>query len=242
MVQRNTYREQLAERTVNDLWWLGVVQGTLAILFGIVAVFWPGLTLITLIYLFSAFILAVGIVEIINGLLSVGRRSTWWMTLVIGLIALGVGVFLVRNPQVSFGVFILIVGITLIARGLIDLVRVFVDRANPTRKALSVIVGVAALVAGIIILLQPEAGGVAFVWILGLYALILGPLIMAISFDMRNQLLNVLRSPDTEISPPEPPDPARPATSSPPPTAQNQPQNEETPAEEPPRERPRDRE
>lgn len=183
---RNSTRP--VDEAVNELWWIGVIQGVLAFLFGITAIFWPGLTLVALVYLFSAFILALGIAEIVHGLISIRRRSTWWVTLLIGLAGLGIGIYLVRHPDVSFTTFILVVGLGLIARGLLDAVRAFIDRGPTTHKILSIALGVAAIVAGIIILLQPVAGGVAFVWILGLYAIIYGILAMAIAFELRADL------------------------------------------------------
>src|SRR5689334_1463553 len=102
---------EMVMRTEEDLWWLMLLQGVAAIFFGIVAVFWPGLTLVTLVYLFSAFILAWGVVEVIHGFLSVRRNDTWWLTLLFGLIGLGAGIYLVRHPHVSFTALILIIGL-----------------------------------------------------------------------------------------------------------------------------------
>jgi uncharacterized membrane protein HdeD (DUF308 family) len=150
--------------------------------------FWPLLTLVTLVYLFSAFVLVMGIAEIIHGLLSIRRRGTWWVTLLIGIIGLGVGIYLVRHPDVSLATFIVVVGAALIARGLLELVRTFIDRNTGANRILYAIVGVTAVVAGIVILLQPTTGSVAFVWVLGLYAVIYGALILAVSFDLRQEL------------------------------------------------------
>ncbi|MDB5164220.1 MAG: hypothetical protein JWS12_838 [Candidatus Saccharibacteria bacterium] len=178
---------------VNDLWWMGAIQATLAIFFGITAIFWPGLTLLTLVFLFSAFVLAWGFIEIVNGLLSIRRRNTWWVTSLLGLIGLGVGIYLVRHPGVSFGTFILLIGLTLIARGVLDGVRAFVDGGNTTTRTLSLIIGLFAIIAGILILVQPIAGGVAFVWILGLYALIYGAFTLAIALELHNELESFLK-------------------------------------------------
>lgn len=177
-----------SKKAVTELWWIGLIEGILAILFGIAALFWPGLTLTTLVYLFSAFVLVWGIAEIINGLLSIGTRSNWWLSLIFGLVGLGVGVYLVRHPTVTFATFILLIGFTLIAKGLIDIVSALIEDVSATYKVLSVIVGVAAVAVGIVILNSPVAGGVAFVWILGLYALVYGPLAIAMSFDAKRLL------------------------------------------------------
>lgn len=179
---------QAVQRVANDLWWVGVAEGVVALLFGIAAVFWPGLTLLTLVYLFSAFVLAWGVVSIVNGILSIKTRSTWWLTLVFGIAATGVGVYLVRHTDVSFKTLILLVGFTLIIRGIFDILSVFIESATTTSKVLWTIAGLAAIIVGIIILNQPVSGGVAFVWVLGLYALIAGPLMIAMSIDVHNEL------------------------------------------------------
>jgi uncharacterized membrane protein HdeD (DUF308 family) len=76
---------QAIEHVSHDLWWAGMFQGVFAILFGIVAVFWPGLTLITLVHLFSAFVLIWGVVSIISSILRMNEGGTWWLKLLFGV-------------------------------------------------------------------------------------------------------------------------------------------------------------
>ncbi len=174
---------------VAELWWLALMQSMLAIFFGIAAIFWPGLTLVTLDYLFSAFVLVWGIIEIVGALMSIGRRDTWWLTMIFGLVGLVVGVYLVRNPGVAFATFILLVGATLVVRGLFDIIGTFLDRRSTTHRILLLIVGIAAVIAGIIVVLQPAVAGVTFVWVIGLYALIFGVVTLAIALEARRELL-----------------------------------------------------
>ncbi len=166
-----------------------MAEGVVALLFGIAAVFWPGLTLLILVYLFSAFVLAWGISSIVHGILSIRYRSTWWLTLLFGIVATGVGVYLVRHTTVSFKTLIILIGFTLIIRGIFDLVSVVIEKANATTRVLWGILGLAGIIVGIVILNQPVAGGVAFVWVLGLYALVAGPLMIAMSIDARDEIL-----------------------------------------------------
>src|SRR5690606_28223665 len=91
-------------------WWLLTLQGIAAILFGIAAVFWPGLTLATLIYLFSAYIVAAGLISLIDSFMNIGKHQAWILTMVLGVIQLAVGVYLLRNPLASFQVIILLIG------------------------------------------------------------------------------------------------------------------------------------
>lgn len=174
---------------VNEHWWLTFMQSILAIFFGIAAIFWPGLTLVTLVYIFSAFILIWGIIEIVHALMSIERQDSWWLTIIFGLIGLVVGVYLVRHPHVSFTTLILLIGITFIVRGVFDILGTFLDNRSDTHRVLLMIVGLAGVVAGIVTFFEPAKAGVAFVWILGLYALIFGVINFALSIESRRDLL-----------------------------------------------------
>ena len=167
------------------------LRGIAAILFGIAAVFWPGITLVTLVYIFSAFILASGLVTLVTGLVDATKQKNSVLSqvlpLVIGIAEVGVGVYLLSHIGVAFETFILLIGFVLILRGLVEAFGgLFEDAVSQMYRTGTVLVGALAVVAGIVLLFQPEAGGVAFVWILGLYALLSGPLLVALALDINN--------------------------------------------------------
>ncbi len=170
----------------NGVWWLGAVAGVATMLFGIAALFWPGLTLATFVYIFSAYVLAWGVISVVRGFMSVSTDSMWWLKLLFGVLAVGVGVYLVRHPGVSFATLILLTGFTLVVQGLFDVVvGLFGDVKTATARTFALIGGALSVLAGVFILSQPVSGGVAFVWIIGLYALLFGPLLIAASMDER---------------------------------------------------------
>lgn len=70
----------LVREAIDDLWWLFVLEGLIVVLFGLVALFFPGLTLVMLVYTFAIFTIAWGVVEVVHGLSDIGRTG-WWMTL-----------------------------------------------------------------------------------------------------------------------------------------------------------------
>jgi len=167
------------------------LRGVLATLFGIAAVFWPGLTLKTFIYLFSAFILVNGLIDLVAGIGHVldTKKSILArvFTLLGGLLEIGVGVYLLRHPQVTFATLILLIGFVLIIRGVFEVVGGLFEDTPGSHRILLVIVGLLTVLAGIVVLFQPVSAGVAFVWIIGLYALITGPLLIALGFEMNKQ-------------------------------------------------------
>lgn len=173
---------------LSTMWESLVLRGVAGILFGIAAVFWPGLTLVTLVYIFSIYILVSGIVDIVEAIRAITHGGSWIWKMLLGFAELGVGVYLVRHPNVSFATLILLIGLILIARGVFEVVLALLEEYSATEKTLMVIGGVLAVIVGIAILLQPAAGGVAFVWVLGLYALLTGPMWIALGIDTKHTI------------------------------------------------------
>lgn len=171
---------------VGELWWVNMLKATVAIFFGLVTVFWPGITLVVLIYLLSAFVIVVGIIETIHALMSIKRRNTWWVSLIVGLGVLAVGLYLVHHPSASLSSFILIVGIAFMGWGLLELVQSFVNRLSSGYRVLSLIAGIVSLAVGISVIVQPVSGGLAFVWVLGLFGIIYGIVSLAMGIELRN--------------------------------------------------------
>lgn len=168
-----------------------VLRGVLALIFGVAAVFWPGITLLTLVYLFSAFILINGVLDLVFGITRLGTSSmsvwTRVLPLLFGIVQVGVGVYLLRHPGVGFATFILLIGFTLLIRGVFEIVEGLFEDGSAMYRVVMIVGGLLAALAGILVLFQPAAGGVAFVWILGVYALITGPLMIALAMDINRQ-------------------------------------------------------
>lgn len=176
------------EPVESEFWWMGVLGGILTMLFGIAALFWPGLTLVTFVYLFSAYMLVWGVVSVVKGLVDLTSGiSMWWLSLIFGFLGIGVGVYLVRHPLVTFGTLILLIGFTFILRGVVDILGGFTAGQTSTARALSFIAGALGVLAGVFMLTQPAEAGVAFVWVLGLYSLLAGPLLIALAVDAHNK-------------------------------------------------------
>jgi uncharacterized membrane protein HdeD (DUF308 family) len=171
----------------DSMWGIRVTEGVVAVLFGIAAVFWPGLTIVTLLYLFAAFILASGLIHLFTGIFHFGQGvGVWFLRVLLAFVEIGIGVYLLRHPHVTFAAFILLVGFAFIIRGVFEIVAGFVDDLSAGGRTALILVGALGLLAGIIVLFQPVAGGVAFVWVLGLYALIAGVMTIASAVSDHN--------------------------------------------------------
>lgn len=167
----------LKER-MKELWWLYTLQAIVTLLFGIMAVFLPGLTLVTLLYLFTAYLLVFGILDAIGGLASMKHDKTWWVNLLLGVAYIGVAVYLIKNPDIAASAFVAFIGALLILRGVFEVIMAFLFDRN--ERMLDIIGGLLAVAAGVIIWVYPLAGSLAFVWVLGLFAIVRGILMLGL--------------------------------------------------------------
>ncbi|HUA12996.1 MAG TPA: DUF308 domain-containing protein [Candidatus Sulfotelmatobacter sp.] len=159
----------------DDNRWALVLGGVATIIFGIAAVFWPSLTLLALLYLFGAYVLVIGVVNIFAGLGAIGRSDSWFLPLILGLFEVGVGVYLLRHPHVAFTTLVILIGFVLIASGIIEFVVAYLsEKAGTKGAALGYLGGLLGVVVGILVLFAKPAAGVAFVWLLGIYAIVVG--------------------------------------------------------------------
>ncbi|HSW79421.1 MAG TPA: DUF308 domain-containing protein [Candidatus Saccharimonadales bacterium] len=176
----------------DSMWGIRVAEGVVALLFGISAVFWPGLTALTFLYLFAAFLLASGLINLFVGIFSWGEGvGVWIMKVLLALLQVGIGVYLLRHPHVGFATLILLIGFAFIFRGVFEIVAAFMDDLSGGMRTALIVVGALSLLVGIIMLFQPVSSGVAFVWVIGIYALVSGPVIIASAIKDHNQLKKV---------------------------------------------------
>ena len=172
-----------------QLWGLSIAQGVLAILFGILALFWPGLTVALLIVFFSVFVLVWGIVGIIVGLSTIGANKFWWIELLFSILAIGLAVYALRNPMDAAAVFVILIGVTFLVRGVIDLLVGLFDRDRTgDGRIFALLAGVIGVLAGIVTLLYPISAGIAVVWVVGLYAVLYGALSIGFAFRAQKEL------------------------------------------------------
>jgi uncharacterized membrane protein HdeD (DUF308 family) len=158
--------------------WAFILEGVVLILFGLAAIAWPGLTLYTFTILFAFYALISGVVAVITGIIHIGRGWQSIARILLGGLFIAAGSYILNNPGISAATLVLFVAFSFLIRGIIEIV---VAASEDTgHRALSVIGGIVAIIVGLILLRHPIGGGVAYVWVLGIYALISGPIAIAI--------------------------------------------------------------
>lgn len=167
-----------------ELWWLVLVSGIVSTLFGLVALFWPKLTLATLVYMYGMFVVLIGTFSLFEALASIKREPLWWLMTIFAVFNIAIGVFLLQNPLVTAAIFVILLAVYVFVQSIIDLV-IASYAGKGDNRWLWIITGVFGIAMGFVILFYPLAASVAFVWALGLYTLVHGVVAVAFAIQTR---------------------------------------------------------
>ena len=167
-------------------WWAIALRGVFAILFGIVCVFLPGLTLATLVLIYSAYMLVDGVLGIIAALRAARRGERWGWLVVEGIVDLIAGVIAFAWPLITVLAFVLLLAAWAVVSGVSLLSATF--RLRPTHgKWLMGFGGVVSVLWGILLVIQPFIGALVLTWWMGGYALFFGGALLVLAFQLRRR-------------------------------------------------------
>lgn len=169
-----------------DLWLLFLFRGITLVLFGFTAVVWPAITLVALAWVFSVYILIIGVLDIINGFRTLHSRNLWFLKVLLGVAEIGVGLYLLRaNFVVTTLLFLQAAGLILILQAIVDSVVAFRSNLGKGLIVLTLISALFGFIIGVLLVRQPVTTGLTFVWFLGFYGLIVGAMTIAAAFAAR---------------------------------------------------------
>jgi uncharacterized membrane protein HdeD (DUF308 family) len=171
-------------------WWLLLLRGAAAIVFGILAFVWPQVTLFTLILLFGAYVLVDGFLSLFAAITGKGGPSSGWWLAIAGLIGIAAGLVTFFWPGVTAILLVLYIGAWSLFRGIFELIGAVQMRDGFGVEWLLFISGAISVLFGLTVLLMPGAGALAVVWLIAIYAIAFGILNVALAFRLRERHLH----------------------------------------------------
>jgi uncharacterized membrane protein HdeD (DUF308 family) len=165
-------------------WWLILLKGCCAILFGILAFAWPGVTLVTLVLLYGAYALADGILAIAAAITGGAPAPRWWLA-IMGLLGIGAGVLTFAWPGITALVLLLFIAGWAIATGIMQIIGAIRLRKEIDHEWLLIAGGILSVTFGVVLVAQPGAGALALILVIGAYAIAYGVLLVAFSLRLR---------------------------------------------------------
>jgi uncharacterized membrane protein HdeD (DUF308 family) len=166
-------------------WWIFLVRGALAILFGLGAFFWPGITLAALVVLFGAFAFADGFMTLVAAIQGRAAIQHWWIYLLEGLAGIGAGVLTFFWPGITAVVLLAFIAAWAIVTGILEIVAAIRLRKEIEGEWALGLSGVLSILFGVILMARPGVGALAVVWLIGAYAIAFGIVMVVLSFKLR---------------------------------------------------------
>lgn len=176
-------------------WWALALRGVFAILFGIMAIIWPGLTLTTLILLFGAYALVDGVFALINGVRSYGERQRWWAEVLEGIVGIIIGIVTFIWPDLTALTLLTIIAVWAVLTGIIEIVAAIQLRKVITGEWLMILNGLLSIVFGVLLFLFPGEGALGLTWLIGIYAIVFGVLFIILAFRLRGMQGDFVQTP-----------------------------------------------
>ncbi|WP_072393960.1 HdeD family acid-resistance protein [Hyphomicrobium sp. CS1GBMeth3] len=165
-------------------WWLILLRGALAILFGVLAFIWPGITLFTLVILYGAFAFVDGVLALVAAIRGGTPAPRWWLALV-GVFGIAAGVLTLFWPQITALVLLLFIAAWAIVTGIFQIVGAIRLRHEIEGEWLLIASGVLSVVFGLLLVAWPGAGALAMILVIGSFAIMYGILLIAFALQLR---------------------------------------------------------
>lgn len=177
--------EQGMRDVMSKNWWILLLRGIAAIVFGILAIALPGLTLFMLVITFGIYTLFDGVVEIWSGFSTRETNDRWWVDILIGLAGVIAGILIMSLPGVTAVVAIYFIGAWMAVTGVLQIISALRLRAEISNEWWLILSGVLSVLVGLYFLAFPGDGAVSLVWIIGIYAILFGVMMVVVSFQAR---------------------------------------------------------
>jgi uncharacterized membrane protein HdeD (DUF308 family) len=166
-------------------WWLVLLRGIAGIVFGVLALAWPGITLLMLVLFYGAYALVDGVFSLIAAFAGKGEGApTWWLILV-GILGIVAGLVTFFLPGISAVVLILVIGAWAVVCGIFEIIGAIQLRKEIDNEWLLILSGIVSVLFGLGVLIFPGAGALALIWLIATFAIAFGILWIVLAFRLR---------------------------------------------------------
>jgi uncharacterized membrane protein HdeD (DUF308 family) len=170
---------------ISSNWWMFAVRGVAAVIFGVLALIWPGQTLQALVLVFGAYALVDGIFAVIAGITARGSFDRWWAVLLEGVAGIIIGLLTFFWPNITALVLVYFIAAWALITGILEIVAAIQLRRVITGEWMLILGGLLSIILGILLFVFPGAGAVSLVWMIGIYAIVFGISEIVFAFRLR---------------------------------------------------------
>jgi uncharacterized membrane protein HdeD (DUF308 family) len=169
------------------------LRGLLSIVFGLLALIWPEIAVEALVLLFGAYVLVDGVFAIISAIAGRQEHRQWWLVLVEGIAGIAFGVITIGWPSITALVLLLLIAGWAIVTGILEIVAAILLRKELRGEWLLILGGILSVALGVLLAIQPRAGVIVLAWLIGVYAILFGVLLIVLAFRLRGWTKQIQR-------------------------------------------------
>jgi uncharacterized membrane protein HdeD (DUF308 family) len=172
--------------TLKRHWWVPVLRGIAAVVFGVMAFVYPGLTVAVLVLLFGAWVLVDGIFRIVGALGHRASDSDWGWQLVIGILGIIIGFLTFHAPGITALALVIYVAAWVLMVGVTEIVVAIKLRREIKGEWFLILMGLCSIFFAVLLLWNPLIGAATLIWLIGCYAVVFGVLGIIFGFRLRS--------------------------------------------------------
>jgi len=171
--------------TLSRNWWAIALRGVVGVLFGILAILAPGIGLAFLLALFGAYALTDGILSIVSGIRAMKEGERWGSLFLVGIGGVIAGLIAWFLPGITALTLVFVIAFWAIVTGLLEMVAAVRLRKVIEGEWALGLAGLISIVFGLLLFINPGAGALSLVWLIGLFAIFFGILMLMLGFRLR---------------------------------------------------------
>jgi uncharacterized membrane protein HdeD (DUF308 family) len=172
-------------RILTKSWWVLVLRGVMAILLGVLALANPGITAATLVLWIAIFLTVDGALALVTTIARWKEREDKWLHVAEGVLSIVLGFLILRAPEITLFLVILYAAVWSIMSGVARIAMAIQLRKEIEGEIWLAISGLASVVFGILVLAQPGIGLATILWMLGLFLILAGVVLIALGLKVR---------------------------------------------------------
>lgn len=165
-----------------------ITRGCLAVLFGIIALAWTGMTVEIMVYLFAFFALLAGLLSLVGGIMAMKHHDKWWVFLIYGLVDILIGIVVLVWPGISLVILVYLIAVWAVAGGLVQLYSAYTSGWSNAPKWVLILGGILSIILGFLIMFYPVSTMAILIWFLAIYAIVFGILMIIVGIQSRREI------------------------------------------------------
>lgn len=176
---------------IEKRWWVFALRGLIAVALGIIALVNPGIALLTLIIIFGIYSFVDGLFDVIISISNRKDNEKWWALLIAGIASVVIGVISLTNPSITGIALVYLIAAKALINGVLEIAAAIELRHFIEGEWMMVISGILSILFGIVLFASPNQGALAMLWVIGIFAIVIGIWLIIFAFHLRSKIKKI---------------------------------------------------